>query len=295
MRTSYVISSTVCRVLTVSIVIASSAMAQGDYRGGGMGRTGSNLPGDAYSTPEVTWDPSALNLHAHMLGAKGDILSPSDPGGTISVSDARMRIDVQGIQLIDPAITNGIRRPGHGHLLYRVDRQPIVATAATDLAFRNLDPGPHEIDIMLVTSDFMPLGPQQQIRVIGVDAASPRTESRNPKAASSAVPKELRNTRLKARLVSMDERAAMHEALVEIDVTGLPAAGTARMTKAPLILYRVDDGPVIATSERRMSFHQLDPGEHTITVALETADHIALGPKQTLHLRVPEYGSAANY
>ena len=159
MRSSYAIPNTICRVLTVSILIASFAMAQGDYRGGGMDRTGSNVPGGPYSTPEMPGDPSAMNFYAHLLGAKGDILSPSDPGGAISVSDARMRIDVQGIQLIDPAITNGIRRPGHGHLLYRIDRQPIVATAATDLTFRNLGPGPHLIDVMLVTSDFMPLGP----------------------------------------------------------------------------------------------------------------------------------------
>jgi hypothetical protein len=294
MRSSYPRLSTISKALIASIGVASSAVAQGDYRGGSgdMDRPGTSQPQGSNS--EALWDLSSVRLNAQLLGPKGDILSPSEPGEAISTRDARMRVDVDGIQIVDPAINHGIRTFGQGHFLYRIDGQPMIGTTATDLSFRNLGAGPHTIDVMLVASDFALLGPQQRIHVTGVDAATPRTESRNPKAAPG-VPKELRKARVNARLVAMEESAPMREAFVEVDVIGLPAAGTARMTKAPVILYHIDDGPVIATSERKLSFHELDPGQHTITVALETADHIALGPKQTLSLRVPEYGSASNY
>ncbi len=296
MRSSYPTLSTIGKALIASIVVASSAMAQGDYPGGsgGMDRPGTSQPRGS-SASEPLWDLSEVRLNAHLLGPKGDILSPAEPGGAISTRDARMRVDIAGIQIVDPAINHGIRTFGQGHFLYRIDEQLMIGTTATDLSFRNLGAGPHMIDVMLVASDFTLLGPQQRIHVTGVDAATPRTESRNPKATASGVPKELRNARAKARLVSMDENAQMRAALVEVDVTGLPAAGTARMTTAPVVLLRMDDGPVIATSERKLSFHELDPGQHTITVALETADHIALGPQQTLNVRIPDYGSASNY
>jgi hypothetical protein len=296
MKSRYSILSTIWKALGASIIMASSPMAQGDYPGGGgTDRPGTGMPRSTPSVTEAPWDLSGVRFNANLLGPKGDILAPSEPGGAVSTRDARLRVDIAGIQLIDPAITHGIRTPGRGHLLYRVDGEPIVATTATDLAFRNLGAGPHTIDVMLVASDFAPLGPQQRIHVTGVDAATPRTESRNPKADASGVPKELRKARVNARLVSMDERSLMREAHVEAEITGLPAAGTSRMTKAPVVLYRLDDGPVIATSERKLSFHELDPGQHTVTVALETADGIALGPRQTLDFRIPDYGSAANY
>jgi hypothetical protein len=51
--------------------------------------------------------------------------------------------------------------------------------------------------------------------------------------------------------------------------------------------YRVDDGPVIATTSTKLSFHDLKPGAHKIEVVLAANDHNPLGPKATLNVTVP--------
>ena len=51
--------------------------------------------------------------------------------------------------------------------------------------------------------------------------------------------------------------------------------------------YRVDDGPVIATTATKLSFHELTPGQHTITVMLAANNHKPLGPQQTLTVTIP--------
>lgn len=51
--------------------------------------------------------------------------------------------------------------------------------------------------------------------------------------------------------------------------------------------YRLDAGPVIATPATRLSFHELTPGEHTVTVMLAAPDHTPLGPQETLTFVIP--------
>jgi len=51
--------------------------------------------------------------------------------------------------------------------------------------------------------------------------------------------------------------------------------------------YRLDDGPIIATTATRLDFHQLSPGQHTITVMLAGNNHQPLGPEQTLNVSIP--------
>jgi hypothetical protein len=59
---------------------------------------------------------------------------------------------------------------------------------------------------------------------------------------------------------------------------------TARMGH---IHYRLDGGPVIATPVTRLAFHELAPGQHTVTVMLAAPDHTPLGPQQTLTFTIP--------
>ena len=51
--------------------------------------------------------------------------------------------------------------------------------------------------------------------------------------------------------------------------------------------YRVDDGPVIATTATKLSFHELTPGLHKIVVMLANNDHSPSGLEQTLEITVP--------
>jgi hypothetical protein len=50
--------------------------------------------------------------------------------------------------------------------------------------------------------------------------------------------------------------------------------------------YRVDNGPVVATTSTKLSFHELPVGEHKIMVMLAGNDHQPLGPRETLSVRI---------
>lgn len=95
-----------------------------------------------------------------------------------------------------------------------------------------------------------------------------------------------------AKLIDSDVKARAKGAVVKVDVRGLqivdPAA--AREKAAPgqgHLHYRLDDGPVIATTATKLSFHELAPGTHTITVSLAGNDHAPLGPTETMTVTIP--------
>ncbi len=48
-----------------------------------------------------------------------------------------------------------------------------------------------------------------------------------------------------------------------------------------------DDGPVIATSAKKLAFHGLKPGTHRIRVALVGNDHKLVGPEETVTVMIP--------
>ena len=51
--------------------------------------------------------------------------------------------------------------------------------------------------------------------------------------------------------------------------------------------YQVDDGPIVATTVPKLSFHGLKPGTHSIMVQLAANDHTPLGPEQKLSVTIP--------
>jgi hypothetical protein len=55
----------------------------------------------------------------------------------------------------------------------------------------------------------------------------------------------------------------------------------------------VDDGPVVATTATRLSFHELAAGAHRIEVALVGNDHRPLGPREVLEVTIPAETSAS--
>ncbi|HXT01937.1 MAG TPA: hypothetical protein VN915_14780 [Elusimicrobiota bacterium] len=97
---------------------------------------------------------------------------------------------------------------------------------------------------------------------------------------------------LEAKLVDADAKAKKQSATVECKVGGLKLVDPGMVHEKPMkgqghLHYRVDDGPVIATTATKLSFHELKPGAHTFTVMLAANDHSPLGPSQTLNVTVP--------
>ena len=104
-----------------------------------------------------------------------------------------------------------------------------------------------------------------------------------PTAGSSAT--------LTARLVDQQKKAMQQAATVEVSVTGIQLVDPATARETPAsgqghLHYQVDNGPVIATTSTKLSFHQLSPGAHTITVMLADNAHNPLGPQQRLNVNV---------
>ena len=63
-----------------------------------------------------------------------------------------------GVKLIYPALTNKRPTKGQGHLHYRVDDGPVIATTTTKLSFHELTSGKHQIVVMLANNDHSPTG-----------------------------------------------------------------------------------------------------------------------------------------
>ena len=97
---------------------------------------------------------------------------------------------------------------------------------------------------------------------------------------------------LTATLVDAEKKAAKKEATVDVKATGIELIDPAKVHEMPKagqghLHYQVDDGPVIATTTTKLSFHGLTSGKHKIVVMLAGNDHNPLGPQQTLEVTVP--------
>lgn len=96
---------------------------------------------------------------------------------------------------------------------------------------------------------------------------------------------------LDATLVDKDKKAAEKAATVKVDVQNFDIVDPADVNEEPKdgqghLHYQVDNGPVIATTAKKLSFHELASGEHTIKVMLATNDHKPIKEKD-LNLTIP--------
>jgi hypothetical protein len=96
-------------------------------------------------------------------------------------------------------------------------------------------------------------------------------------------------------IVQRSERSSDKSALVKVTVAGIGLVDPYLVGEGPRIgqghlHYQVDDGPVIATTATKLSFHDLTPGRHTITVSLVGNDHQPIGPKRILTVGIPSDG-----
>jgi hypothetical protein len=88
-----------------------------------------------------------------------------DPEKKAKEKAATVQVTVKGVTLIDPAVVKERPRNGQGHLHYRVDDGPVIATTAPKLSFHELSPGQHKIVVMLAANDHSPLGPEQTLTI----------------------------------------------------------------------------------------------------------------------------------
>jgi hypothetical protein len=78
---------------------------------------------------------------------------------------ATVKVDVTGVQLVDPAASNEMPKEGEGHLHYQLDNGAVIATTAPKLSFHGLTPGKHTVKVMLAKNDHSPMGPEQTLTV----------------------------------------------------------------------------------------------------------------------------------
>jgi hypothetical protein len=103
--------------------------------------------------------------------------------------------------------------------------------------------------------------------------------------------------KLSGMLVDRENKARKGEATVQVTTSGIKIVDPASAHEQPKsgqghFHYKLDNGPVIATTATKLSFHELTPGQHTITVMLAANDHSPLGPEVTLNITVPPGASS---
>lgn len=97
---------------------------------------------------------------------------------------------------------------------------------------------------------------------------------------------------LTAQLVDPEAKAKKQAATVSVGSRGVRIVDPAISGEKPIkgqghLHYQVDDGPIIATTALKLSFHGLKPGTHGIMVQLAANDHSPLGPEQKLSVTIP--------
>lgn len=97
---------------------------------------------------------------------------------------------------------------------------------------------------------------------------------------------------LKATLVDAAKKAEAKTATVQVTVRGIKLIdpdkthGQAEKGEGHFH-YKLDNGPVIATTTPKLSFHGLSSGKHTLLVALAGNNHEPLGPQEVLTFDIP--------
>lgn len=97
---------------------------------------------------------------------------------------------------------------------------------------------------------------------------------------------------MKVTVVDLDTTRSGGSATIGVELSDVemvdPASVNERVERGEGHLhYRVGDGPVVATTATRLSFHELPPGEHRIEVTLVGNNHQPIGPREVLEVTVP--------
>jgi hypothetical protein len=128
----------------------------------------------------------------------------------------------------------------------------------------------------------VPQGPPVTPPIVPSQQPTDREESRSG----------AKNGTVRASLVDAEKNAKRKWATVEVKVNGVKMIDPAQAKEQPKngqahLHYQVDDGPVVATTSTKLSFHDLTSGKHKITVILAANDHSPLGPQDTVEVEIP--------
>jgi len=120
----------------------------------------------------AVWPGSAPAQDQYVgMQAVADVKVPSltavllDPEKKALKKSLTVVVKVSGIKLVDPDSVEGKPHAGEGHLHYRLDDGPTVATTATKLSFHGLASGTHTLTVLLAANDHAPLGPSATLSV----------------------------------------------------------------------------------------------------------------------------------
>jgi hypothetical protein len=129
---------------------------------------------------------------------------------------------------------------------------------------------------------------------IGLSALAQDKPKTDPagQSANQVVGQVGQTATMTASLIDAEKNAKDKSATVEVRVTGVELIDPALTNKQPMkgqghLHYQVDDGPVVATTAPKLSFHGLSSGKHKIVVMLVNNDHSPAGPQQTMEITVP--------
>ncbi|HKY63543.1 MAG TPA: hypothetical protein VJR29_09000 [bacterium] len=85
----------------------------------------------------------------------------------------------------------------------------------------------------------------------------------------------------KTKSATVDTKVAGTHMVDPDSTNGKPAPGQNHLH------YQLDNGPIIATTATKLSFHNLSPGPHTIKVTLAENDHTPVGRENVLTVTIP--------
>jgi hypothetical protein len=157
--------------------------------------------------------------------------------------------------------------------------------------------------VILLTLSLLLTGIARQIRPYERNlVVSPSQTPQGPATTPPTVPRqdqrsdseesEKKAVGLKANLVDAEKNSKRKWATVEARVKGVTMIDPAKAKEQPKagqahLHYQLDDGPVVATTSTKLSFHDLPSGKHKITVMLAANDHSPLGPEDTVDVDIP--------
>lgn len=114
-------------------------------------------------------DPSAGHEMGGAYGTTSAAGTPTEGAGTETAPDAAATDDAEDVEEVEPGADGMIATPAgarEGHVHYRLDAGPVIATPATRLSFHELTPGEHTVTVMLAGPDHAPLGPQETLTFV---------------------------------------------------------------------------------------------------------------------------------
>ncbi len=104
----------------------------------------------------------AVPLFAEHPTLKATLVDPAKNGAR---GAATVTVEVTGVKLVDPAISNETPKDGEAHLHYQLDSGPVIATTSPKLSFHGLTTGNHTVKVMLAKNDHTPMGPEQTLPI----------------------------------------------------------------------------------------------------------------------------------